>query len=146
MTGAVVVLWAVLIAQAPDTAAEARYSAAIRRVTDSLTALEGEAAKFQADLVHASPDLVIARAARLRQRCNGARSEAGRLDAVPALATGVRRELAALRAELTRCERDFATGPQYQRADSVKAWAPYRLARLGGAVRRFRLAARASKS
>jgi len=61
MGGALVVLWAVLIAQTPDTAAQRRYTAAIQRVDDSLTALEGAAAMFQADLVNASPDLVIDR-------------------------------------------------------------------------------------
>lgn len=143
MPAALVVLWAVLIAQTPDTAAQARYGAALRRVNDSLTALEGEAAKFQADLVNASPDLVIARAMRLRHRCYGARSEAGRLDSLPALSTPLRRDLTALRVELARCDREFATGPQHQLADSVKAWAPFRLSRLSDAVRRFRLSARA---
>ena len=143
MAGALVVLWAVLIAQAPDKASQARYGAAIRRVADSLTALEGAAAMFQADLVNASPDLVISRATRLKQRCSNTRREAGGLDSLPAIPERLRRELATLRAELARCEREFATGPWYQGADSVKAWAPYRLARLGDAVRRFRLAARA---
>jgi hypothetical protein len=143
MPGALVVLWAVLVAQTPDTAAQGRYGAAIRRVNDSLTALEGAAAMFQADLVNASPDLVISRATRLRQHCTGTRREAGRLDSLPAVGARLRRNVAALRAELARCDREFATGPWYQGADSVKAWAPYRLARLGNAVRRFRLAARA---
>lgn len=143
MAGAFVVLWAVLVAQAPDTAAQARYGAAIRRVNDSLTALQGAAAMFQADLVNASPDLVISRATRLRQHCSGTWREAGRLDSLPAIGARLHREVAALRAELARCDREFATGPWYQRADSVKAWAPFRLARLGDAVRRFRLAARA---
>ena len=141
MAGTFVVLWAVLIAQAPDTAVRARYGAAIRRVNDSLTALQGAAAMFQADLVNASPDLVIYRATRLRQHCNGTRHEAERLDSVPAVEARLHRELVALRAELTRCDREFATGPWYQRVDSVKAWAPFRLARLGDVVRRFRLAA-----
>ena len=143
MAGALVVLWAVLVAQAPDTAARARSGAAIQRVGDSLTALEGAAAMFQADLVNASPDLVIARATRLREHCTGTRREAGRLDSMPGLGARLRRELAGLRAELARCDREFATGPWYQGADSVRAWAPYRLRRLGDAVRRFRLAARA---
>jgi hypothetical protein len=143
MTGALVVLWAVLLAQAPDTAGQARYGVAIRRVGDSLTALERAAAMFQTDLVSASPDLVIARATRLRQHCTGTRRETGLLDSLPAIGARLRRELTALRAELARCDREFATGPWHQRADSVKAWAPYRLARLSDAVRRFRLAARA---
>jgi hypothetical protein len=142
MAGALVVLWAALIAQAPDTAAQARYGAALRRLADSLTVLEGAAAKFQADLVNASPDLVISRATRLKEHCAGTRSEAGRLDSLPAVDAALGRDLAALRSELARCEREFATGPWYQGADSVKAWAPYRLARLSEAVQRFRLAAR----
>ena len=142
MAAALVVLWATLVAQAPDTAMQARHGAAIRRVNDSLTALQGAAAMFQADLVNASPDLVISRATRLRQHCSGTRGEAGRLDSLPAIGVRMHREIAALRAQLARCDREFATGPWYQRADSVKAWAPFRLARLGDAVRRFRLAAR----
>ena len=143
MGAALVVLWAALVAQAPDTAKQARYGAAIHRVNDSLTALQGAAAMFQADLVNASPDLVISRATRLRQHCAGARSEAGRLDSLPALGLRLHREIVALRAELARCDREFDTGPWYQRTDSVKAWAPFRLGRLGDSVRRFRLAARA---
>ena len=139
------VFWAVLIAQAPDTAALTRQSAAIRRVNDSLTVLEGAAAQFQADLVHASPDLVIARAMRLRQHCTGTHRETARLDSVPALGAKLRREVAALRTELARCDREFATGLWYQNTDSVKAWAPYRLARLSDAVRTFRVAAGASE-
>ena len=135
-------LWAVLIAQAPDSAAQARYGVALRTVGDSLTALEAAAARFRADLVNASPDLVISRATRLTARCAGALHQARRLDSLLATETRLRRELAALRAALVRCAKDFATGPWYQGADSVQAWAPYRLARLDDAVRRYRLAAR----
>ena len=133
----------VLLAQVPDTAVQARYSVAMRRVNDSLTALDGAAAMFQADLVHASPDLVISRATRLRQHCVGTRRETGRLDSLPALVALLRPALTNLRTELARCDREFASGPWYQGVDSVKAWAPHRLTRLGDAVRRFRMAARA---
>ena len=143
MGAALVVLWAALAAQAPDTAKLARYGTALRRVHDSLTVVQGAAAMFQADLVNASQDLVISRATRLRQHCAGAWREAGRLDSLPALGARMHREVAALRVELARCEREFTTGPWYERADSVKAWAPFRLARLGDAIRRFRLAVRA---
>ena len=141
MAGAFAVLSAVLIAQAPDTSVETRYRAAIRRIGDSLTALDGVAAMFQSDLVNASPDLVISRSMRLRRRCVGTLRETDRLDALPNVAPRLRRELAALRAELVRCDREFEIGPAYRGADSVKAWAPYRLSRLGDAVRRFRLTA-----
>ena len=143
MAAALVVLWAVLVAQAPDTTKQARYGAAIRRVNDSLTVLQGATAMFQADLVNASQDLVISRATRLRQHCAGTRREAGRLDSLPAIGARLHREIASLRVELARCDREFTTGPWYERADSVKAWAPFRLARLGDAIRRFRLAVRA---
>jgi hypothetical protein len=96
---------------------------------------------FRADLINASPDLVIARATRLRQHCAGSGREAGSLDSLRVIGVRLRRELASLRAELARCEREFTVGPWYQGADSVKAWGPYRLARLTSAVRRFRLAA-----
>jgi hypothetical protein len=142
MTAALVVLWAVVAAQAPDTAKQARYSAAIRRVNDSLTVVLGAAAMFQADLITASQDLVISRATRLRQRCAGTWREAGRLDSLPAIGARMHREIGVLRVELARCDREFTTGPGYERADSVKAWAPFRLARLGDAIRRFRLAVR----
>jgi hypothetical protein len=141
MAGALLLLWAVLRAQTPDSAAHARYDAAIRRMSESLTLLEGSAAMFRADLINASPDLVISRATRLRQHCAGSGREAGSLDSLRFIGVRLRRELASLRAELARCEREFTVGPWYQGADSVKAWAPYRLARLTTAVRRFRLAA-----
>jgi hypothetical protein len=141
MAGALLLLWAALHAQMPDSAAHARYSAAIRRVSESLTVLEGAAAMFRADLINASPDLVISRATRLRQQCAGSGREAGSLDSIRLVGSQLRRELASLRAELARCDREFTVGPWYQGADSVKAWAPYRLARLSSAVRRFRLAA-----
>ena len=96
---------------------------------------------FRADLINASPDLVISRATRLRQHCAGSGREAGGLDSLRLVGGQLRRELALLRVELTRCHREFTLGPWYQGVDSVKAWAPYRIARLSSAVRRFRLAA-----
>lgn len=145
MGGALLVVWAMAAAQLPDTTAAARLGAALARIHDSLTVLEGAAAQFQVDLVHASPDLVIARATRLRQHCDGTRHEVDQLDSLPGRGARLAREITALRAELVRCDREFATGPWYRGADSVKAWAPFRLARLSTAVRRFRVAARALK-
>lgn len=142
MLGTLVVLWAVSMAQAPDSAAQARYGPPLRTFGDSLTTLEATAAMFRADLTNSSPDLVISRATRLTARCAGALRQAGRLDSLLAAGTRLRRELAALRAALVRCKKEFTTGPWYQRADSVKAWAPYWLGRLDDAVHRYRLAAR----
>ena len=144
MVGALLLLWVVLHAQTPDSAAHTRFNTAIRRLGDSLTVLEGAAAMFRADLINASPDLVISRATRLKQHCAGSRRESGSLDSLRAVGGRLRRDLTALRAELARCDREFTVGSSYEGADSVKAWAPYRLARLSSAVRRFRLAARMS--
>src|SRR5216117_1617948 len=103
MVHSLLVLWAALAAQAPDSATRARYATALRALSDSLSAVEAAAAQFRADLVTAS------------------------------------RDLATLRAALVRCGRDFDAGPWGARVDSLKAWAPYRLARLGEAVQRYRL-------
>ena len=152
MAHAIVVLWAALAVQVPDSAARARYAAALRNLSDSLSAVEAAAALVQADLVNASRDLVISRSARLTARCAGARAAARSLDSLlvavplrpppPPPHPPLGRELAMLRMELTRCEAAFTTGRGYERADSVRAWAPHRIARLDDAVRRYRLSAR----
>jgi len=143
MVRSLLVLWTALAAQAPDSATRARSAAALRTLNDSLSAVAAAAAQFRADLVNASGDLVISRAARLTQRCAGALAGTAPVDSLPGTGTRLRRDLAALRAELVRCGQNFAAGPWYQRVDSVKAWAPYRLARLDEAVQRYRLTARA---
>jgi len=143
MVHSLLVLWAALAAQAPDSATRARYATALRALSDSLSAVEAAAAQFRADLVTASRDLVISRASRLTQRCAGALAGTPPVDSLPAARTGLRRDLATLRAALVRCGRDFDAGPWGARVDSLKAWAPYRLARLGEAVQRYRLAAHA---
>ena len=135
-------LWTALAAQAPDSAARARSAVALRTLNDSLSAVAAAAAQFRADLVNASSDLVISRAARLTQRCAGALAGTAPVDSLPGTGTRLRRDLAGLRAALVRCTQDFAPGPSYQRVDSVKAWAPYRLARLDEAVLRYRLTTR----
>jgi len=150
MAHAIVVLWAALAVQVPDSAARARYAAALRNLSDSLSAVEAAAALVQADLVNASRDLVISRSARLTARCAGARAAARSLDSLlvavpltpPPPHPPLGRELAMLRMELTRCEAAFTTGRGYERADSVRAWAPHRIARLDDAIRRYRLTAR----
>ena len=134
-------LWVGLVIQAPDSAARARYAAARTALDDSLTAVEAAAAGFQADLAGASSDLVLSRAERLRRRCAGAEGASQPLLALLTTGSAPRRDLVSLRAALARCDTEFAT-PRSQAADSLKAWAPYRLARLGDAVRRYRLSAR----
>ena len=144
MVRLLVALWTGgLAVQAPDSAMRVRSATVLRALNDSLSAVDAAAEQFQTDLDNASRDLVISRAARLTKRCAGARVAALSLDTVLAVQAPLRRDLATLRAELTRCQANFATDRWYERADSVKAWAPYRLAKLGDAVRRYRIAARA---
>lgn len=130
-----------LVIQAPDSAARARYAAARTTLDDSLTAMEAVAAGFQADLAAASSDLVLSRAERLRRRCAGADRASEPLLALLTTGSALRRDLVSLRAALARCGTEFVIA-RSQAADSLKAWAPYRLARLGDAVRRYRLSAR----
>lgn len=133
-------LWVGSITQGPDSGTRARSAAAIAAFDDSLTALEAVAAGFQSDLASASAELVASRAERLRRRCVGAEGASDSLLALLAPAAALRRELVSLRVALARCDAQFVT-TRAQPADSVKAWAPYRLARLGEAVRRYRLSA-----
>ena len=143
MVHALLVLWAAVAAQAPDSATRARYVTALRTLNDSLSAVQAAATQFRADLGTASRDLVISRASRLTQRCAGALAGTAPVESLPPAGTRLHRDLATLRAELVRCGRDFDAGPWGARVDSLKAWAPYRLARLDEVVQRYRLAARA---
>ena len=141
MLGLLVALTAILHAQIPDSAARAQQLATLKALDDSLTAVSAATTAFRADLNHASPDLVISRAARVQRRCAGAVAQGQRLTA-DSLDPHLHHELASLRAELNRCVADFTTGAGYRKVDSLTAWAPYRLARLDDAIRRYRGAAR----
>lgn len=153
MTSTLVALWTALAVQTPDTAAGPPLAGAMRVLNDSLSEVRGAAAAFRVDLAQASRELVLARAGRLRGRCAGAHGAALQVDHALASApyTGatrtarvsLERALAELRAALRRCVRDHDAGPSYVRADSIKAWGPYRLARLEAAIRRYELAASA---
>lgn len=140
-----------LVAQAPapDSVRQARYERTLSSVTDSLDVVRGSIAAFPIDLARVSPDLVITRATRVRQSCHGAglaleqastllaagvylphaKVEQGRLQAGT---TDLRRTLA-------RCEREWAVSdpPTRANADSLRAWGPYRGARLDEALRGY---------
>ena len=134
-------LWTAVHVQGPDTASRARFRAATQALGDSLTALEGAEATLQSDLVYTSSDLVLARATRLKARCSGALGGARHLDTMLGARAPLRRDLAALQTALKRCERDFTTEAVQPAVDSLRAWAPYRLAQLSATVRRYREAA-----
>jgi hypothetical protein len=146
-----VLLALALVAQAPppDTVRQARYERTLSSVSDSLDVVRGAIAAFPIDLSRVSPDLVLARASRVRQSCHGAalaleqvstllaagvyvphaKVEQGRLQSGT---TGLRRTLA-------RCEREWAAPdpPTRASADSLRAWGPYRGARLDEALRSY---------
>lgn len=141
MVGVLLGLWTTLSVQAPDSSAGTRLRAGLQAFGDSLTAVEGAEATFQADLIYASTDLVVARATRLKERCSGALGEAARLDSLLPRGARLRREFGALQRALTRCRRDFTVDPFPRGVDSIKAWAPHRLGELSAAVRGYRIAA-----
>ena len=134
--------------QRPDSAARARVSAALRGVQDSLDRVRGAAYNFRTDLGRASAVVLYNRAQRMQASCLAAERALVHLDSVvtatyPAgtladLDRGVR----ALRGALAGCRREYDTATRWaERADSVRAWAPYRLRRLDEAMRSFARAA-----
>lgn len=152
MTVAVALVWTALVVQGPpstppaDSAARARFVAALKTVDDSLMAVRSAAAEFRLDLAAASPDLVRARAARVQSRCAGARTAAAALDQqltsqvytpqARRAQESLRLELAPLTRALTRCTREWNPGSTVP-ADSLKSWGPYRGAQLAAAVQRY---------
>ena len=145
-----VLLALALVAQAPpDTVRQARYERTLSGVSDSLDVVRGAIAAFPIDLARVSPDLVLARAARVRQSCHGATLALGQMSTL--LAAGVYVQHAKveqgrlqsgttdLRRTLARCEREWSAPdpPTRTSADSLRAWGPYRGARLDEALRSY---------
>ncbi len=135
------------IAQAPDSATRARVLDKLHGVQDWLEQARGLAATFRVDLPAVSSAVLYNRAQRMRASCAGAGRALGQLDSVlsvsypagppPAAAAALRSEGRALRGLLAQCRREYDTGAGWaQRADSVRAWAPFRLDRLEAALRR----------
>jgi len=150
MVAALFVVWTSSVVQhpVPDSATRARVMAVLRSVQDSLDQVRGAAYNFRTDLGGASPVVVYTRAQRMHASCVGADGALVRLDSAltasyPAgVPADLRRETRALRGALTECGREYDTTARWpQRADSVRAWAPYRLRRLDEAMRRFARAA-----
>ena len=132
----------------PDSATRARIMVVLKDVQDSLDSVRGAAYNFRTDLRAASPVVLYNRAQRMHLSCVAADGGLLRLDSVvtasyPAGAPAdLRRESRALRTALTACGREYDTTVRWpQRADSVRAWAPYHLRRLDEAIRRFGRAA-----
>ena len=148
MVAAVLAIWTVVApaqrSVPPDSAARARIMASLRGVQDSLDRVRGAAYTFRTDLGGASPVVLYNRAQRMHASCVGAERALVPLDSAltasyPAGAPAdLRRESRALRLALAECRREYDTTVRWTaRADSVRAWAPYRLRRLDEAMRRF---------
>jgi len=132
----------------PDSATRARIQAVLKEVQDSLDRVRGAAYNFRTDLGGASPVVLYNRAQRMHGSCVAADAALVRLDSTvtasyPAGAPAdLRRETRTLRAALSTCRREYDTTVRWpERADSVRAWAPFRLRRLDEAMRRFAQAA-----
>lgn len=135
--------------QHPDSTRQARYERVLREVTDSLSALRGAAAAFRTDLPRTSSALILERATRVRNSCRGAEAALARQEAL--LGEGIyvakartaqarlAMEAPRLRQTLARCVREWTVrdAPSGADADSLRAWGPYRLTQLDGALRRF---------
>jgi hypothetical protein len=149
MTTVLLALALVVQAPPPDTVRQARYERTLSTVSDSLDVVRGAVAAFPIDLTRVSPDLVLARAARVRQSCHGASLA---LEQVSTLLAGgvyvphakveqgrLQSGTADLRRTLARCEREWAAPdpPTRASADSLRAWGPYRGARLDAALRSY---------
>ena len=120
----------------------------LQGVQDSLDQVRGAAYNFRTDLRGASPVVLYNRAQRMHGSCVAADGALVRLDSALTASYPVgapadlRREARALRGALAECRRDYDTTARWpQRADSVRAWAPFRLRRLDEAMRRFARAA-----
>jgi hypothetical protein len=146
-----VLLALALVAQAPppDSVRQARYERTLSSVSDSLDVVRGAIATFPIDLARVSPDLVLSRAARVRQSCHGAAlalEQASTLLAAGVYVAHAKVEQGRLqsgttdlRRTLGRCEREWAAPdpPTRASADSLRAWGPYRGAQLDASLRSY---------
>ena len=136
-------------AQAPDSVRQVRLERVLKQASDSLDGVRGATAAFRTDLLSASSELVLVRAARVHSGCRGA--DAALVQVNTLLAGSVYSRSAAseqarlqnatveLRRVLERCQREW-TVSQFTPAatvDSLRAWGPYRTAQLDSALRRY---------
>lgn len=137
-------------AQRPPAAAKADTALRERLLAlrDTVEQVSGAIVDFRRDLRTAGPETITAKAGRLTQACAAARAE---VDAsVPAFAPGavprsaraaadsLRATLAALAAQLDReCLRGLRPEGPGTRADTLRAWGPYRTAQLRRAITLF---------
>jgi hypothetical protein len=153
MTAPLLALWAGLAAsvparQAPDSAQHARLLKAMSATFDAFDRLRGATHQFTLDLAHASDDMVVSRAARVKLECSRADSALMDIERIltgPPPTPDARREIGptraaatSLRAAFARCSREWGAEPRHPtQPDSLRAWGPYRTNQLELSLRRY---------
>ena len=134
--------------QTPDSALLRRFGDAVNSTSDTLESLRGLAQAFRNDLQTASPTLILARATSVHDACASGASAVRRLQGILAARTvsnTAARSQAKFRttaeetvAVLDRCVRSWLPLPRTdERAYSLRAWGPFRIAQLDQALRRY---------
>jgi len=123
-----------------DTLLLRRYHDTLARLRDTLDAVSAATWELNRDLGTAGNETVLARAQRLRERCQGAAV------ALPAAArafpASLERPIRRLRDVLeVQCVRGLISDGSGSRPDSLRAWGPYRTRRIDDAIRRYDAAA-----
>ena len=137
---------------APDSALARRYHDALAAVRDTLDGVTAAAWDLNRDLRSAGAETVLARARRLRERCQAATlflPEAVRTFQYSLTPGWDRGEVGALRGALRRlevvlreqCEPGFRADGPGSWADSLRAWSPYRSNQIDQAIRSYGAAA-----
>jgi hypothetical protein len=80
----------------------------------------------------------MGRSERLSRRCAAVESAAKSLDTLLSTLPTLRRELAMLRRASVRCISEYTVVRRAHWVDSLKVWAPYRLAQLREVIHRYR--------
>lgn len=149
-------LWGALLApvtpswQTTDSTVLRRYGDAVNATADTLDMLRGYAQAFRNDLQTASPTIVLARATSVQNACASGASAVRRLQGMLAARTvssiplAVRNQARfratseATVATLERCVRNWQPLPRTDaRADTLRAWGPYRINEIGQALQKF---------
>jgi len=136
--------------QAVDSTVLRRYGEAVNATADTLDMLRGFAQAFRNDLQTASPNIILERATSVQNACTSAMSSIRRLQGMLAARTlstipvGVRSQakLRATSAEtvatLERCVHNWQPLPRTEaRADTLRAWGPFRVNEITQALQRF---------
>jgi hypothetical protein len=151
-------LWGALVApvapsshQVPDSAVLRRYADAVNATGDTLDVLRGVAQAFRNDLKTSSPTIVLARATSVQNACTSGVTTVRQLQgmlAARSVTAKAARSQAKFRttaeetvAALERCVRNWQPLPRTDaRADTLRAWGPYRVNEIEVALRKFDLA------